>query len=328
MVGVLQGRGSDARRQTEFGVVGHGQGSFVIGHADDVGHWAKDLFLADTHRRFAVGKQGWREEITLGIAGHQTTAADQTCTFGLADVDVLHVLFKLGLGNHRADVGAGFQRVADLNRLHALGHGFNELVVNPGSNDEAARRRATLTGGVERALHRQLDRLLEVSVVENDLRVLAAHFQLDFGLTRHAADGDLTTNAHGTGEADTVDFRAVHQCIAHHTTAAHDQIEHAGREACAGDDFRQRPGATRHQVSRLEHDAVAVGQGRGDFPRRNGNREVPRGDQTNHAQGFASDFDVDARTHRRQIVAGQTQAFTGEELEDVAGAGHFADGFG
>ncbi|MNS58254.1 hypothetical protein D3C72_911690 [compost metagenome] len=169
--------------------------------------------------------------------------------------------------------------------------------------------------------------MLEVGVVENDLRVLAAHFQLDLGLARYAADGDLTTHAHGTGEADAVDFRAVDQCIAHHATAAHHQVEHTGREACAGDDFGQGPGATWNQVCGFQHDAVAVGQGRGDFPCRDGDREVPRGDQTDHAQGFASDFNVDARTHRRQVVAGQAQALAGEELEDIAGAGHFADGF-
>ncbi|VVN46230.1 hypothetical protein PS659_05852 [Pseudomonas fluorescens] len=327
VVGVLQRGSGDARRQPELGVVGHGQRCFVIGHADDVGHRAKDLFLADAHRRFAVGKQGWREEVTLGVARHQTTAADQACTFGLADVDVLHVLFKLRLRDHRTDIGASLQCMADLDRLHALGHGFDELVVDPGGDDEAAGSGATLASGVERALYRQLDRLLEVGVVENDLRVLAAHFQLDLGLPRHAADGDLTTDANGTGEADAVDFRAVDQCIAHHAAAAHHQVEHTGREACAGDDFGQGPGATRYQVRRFEHDAVAVGQGRSDFPCRDGNREVPRGDQTNHAQGFASHFNVDARTHRRQIVAGQAQAFTGEELEDVAGAGHFTDGF-
>ena len=123
-------------------------------------------------------------------------------------------------------------------------------------------------------------------------------------------------------------FGLLHHRVADHATAAHHQVEHAGREACAGDDFGQRPGATRHQVGRFEHDAVAIGQGRGDFPRRDRNREVPRGDQADHAQRFAGDFDVDARAHRRQVIAGQTQAFAGEELEDVAGAGHFANGFG
>ncbi|MOA04348.1 hypothetical protein D3C78_1238970 [compost metagenome] len=153
MVGVLQRRGSDARRQTELGVVGHGQRGFVIGDADDVGHRAEDLFLADAHRSFAVGKQGWRKEVTLGVARHQTTAADQTRTFGLADVDVLHVLLELRLRDHRTDIGTRLQCMADLDRLHALGHGFDELVVNPGGDDKAAGSRATLAGGVERALH-------------------------------------------------------------------------------------------------------------------------------------------------------------------------------
>ncbi|MNF74083.1 hypothetical protein D3C84_561060 [compost metagenome] len=170
--------------------------------------------------------------------------------------------------------------------------------------------------------------MLEVGIVENDLRVLAAHLQLYLGLARNAADGDLPANADRTGEADTVDLVVIDDGFTDHTTTAHHQVEHAGGEASTRDDLGQGPGATGYQVGRLEHHTVAVGQGRGDFPGRNGNREVPRGDQADHAQGFTGDFHVHARAYRRQIVAGQAQAFAGEELEDVTGTAHLANGFG
>ena len=35
-----------------------------------------------------------------------------------------------------------------------------------------------------------------------------------------------------------------------------------------------------------------------------------------------------ARAYRRQVIARQAQAFTGEKLEDIAGTAHFTDGFG
>ena len=47
-----------------------------------------------------------------------------------------------------------------------------------------------------------------------------------------------------------------------------------------------------------------------------------------HAHRLAGDFHADAGAHRGQRLARQTQAFAGEELEDVAGAGGFADAFG
>ena len=218
--------------------------------------------------------------------------------------------------------------MAHLDRLHALGHGGDKLVVDPRGDNQAARGRATLAGRVERTLYRQLDSLLEVGIVENDLRVLATHLQLHLGLARYTTDRDLTPNAHRPGETDAIDFRAVDQHVADHTATAHHQVEHTGGETGAGDDFGQGPGAARHQLGRLDHHAVAVGQGRGDFPRGDGDREVPRGDQTHHTEGFAGHFNVDARAHRRHVIARQAQAFTGEEFEDIAGAGHLANGFG
>ncbi len=155
----------------------------------------------------------------------------------------LQVLAELGFGNHRTDIGAGLQCMANLDRLHALGHGLDELVVDAGGDDQATRGRAALAGGVERTLHRQFDGLLEVGVVEDDLRVLAAHFQLHLGLARHAVDGDLPPHAHRTGKADAVDFRAVDQDFADHTAAAHHQVERTGRETGAGNDLGQGPGA-------------------------------------------------------------------------------------
>ncbi|MNF66278.1 hypothetical protein D3C84_480650 [compost metagenome] len=113
-----------------------------------------------------------------------------------------------------------------------------------------------------------------------------------------------------------------------HPAAAHHQVEHPGREAGAGDDFGNRPGAARHQIGRFQHHAVAVGQGRGDLPGRNGDGEIPRGDQADHPQRLAGHFHRDAGAHRGQHFAGLAQAFAGVELEDIAGAAHFADGLG
>ena len=43
------------------------------------------------------------------------------------------------------------------------------------------------------------------------------------------------------------------------------------------------------------------------------------------ADRLARDFDVDARTDRRDLFTGESKHFAGEELEDVAGANRFAD---
>ena len=169
--------------------------------------------------------------------------------------------------------------------------------------------------------------MLEIGIVEDDLRVLAAHFQLDFGLTRNTVDRDLASDAHGAGEADPVHFRVIDDGFTDHAAAAHHQVENTRREASPRDDLGQRPSATRDQVGGFENHAVAIGQGRGNFPGRDGNREVPRSDQTDHAQRFTGDLYMDARAHRRQVIARQAQALTGEKLEDITGAADFTDRF-
>ena len=86
--------------------------------------------------------------------------------------------------------------------------------------------------------------------------------------------------------------------------------------------------AARHEVGRLEHDRVAVGERRRDLPGRDGDREVPRRDHADDADRLAGDLDVDARAHGGELLAGEAQRLAGEEGEDLAGAGRLADALG
>lgn len=326
-LGVFQRGGADTGGQAELGVVGHGQRLVIILDLHHVGHRAEDFLAADAHVRVAVDEQRRRQEVAVGAAGHLLTATGQARALLLADLDVAQVLLQLGLGHHRADVDALLQRRADLDLADALDHRLDETVVDAFGDDDAAGSRAALAGGVEGALGAQLDGDLEVGVVQHDLRVLAAHFQLHLGATRHAGLDDAATDAHRTGEAHGIDLPGVDDGLADLTTAAHHQVEHAGREARPGDDLGDGPGAARHQVGRLDHHAVAEGQRRGDLPGRDGDGEVPGGDQADHAQRLAGDLDADPGADRLQRLASLAQALAGEELEDIAGTGDFADGF-
>ena len=60
----------------------------------------------------------------LGAAGQQAAA------FLDGDIDILQVAGKLGIGDRRAHLGGGIQRIADLQRLGAFGHRGDELVVD------------------------------------------------------------------------------------------------------------------------------------------------------------------------------------------------------
>src|SRR5690606_17947068 len=126
---------------------------------------------------------------------------------------------------------------AHLYPLDALDHGVDKAVMNTLGDDDAAGGGAALPRGIEGALGGELHRRFQVGVVENDLRVLAAHFQLDLGLACRAGCGNPATDAHGAGETDAIDAAVVDQHFADLAALAHHQVEHPGREARTGDDL-------------------------------------------------------------------------------------------
>src|SRR5690606_35889097 len=113
--------------------------------------------------------------------------------------------------------------------------------------------------------------------------------------------------------------------LADHRTLAHDEIENALWQTGAMQDIDNRPGATRHEVSRLEYDGVAVAKRWRDFPCRNGDREIRRRDDADNADRLPRYLNADARTRRRQNFTGKAKALACEEIENLAGADGFTN---
>src|SRR5690606_20299099 len=253
VIGVFQRGGADACRQTELGVVGHGQCFVIVLDAYHAGHGAEDLLAADTHVGRGVDEHRRRQEISLATAVHALAAAGQASAFLLANGDVAQVLIELGLGHHGADIDALLQRRTDLDLADTLDHGRDEAVVDAFGDNQAAGCRATLAGGVESALGRDFDGRIEVGIIEDDLWILAAHLQLDLSPPVHAGSGDAAADTHRTGKTDAIDSRILDQRLTDFTPLAHHQVEHPGGETRARDDLGDGPGATRYQVGRLDH---------------------------------------------------------------------------
>ena len=111
-------------------------------------------------------------------------------------------------------------------------------------------------------------------------------------------------------------------------TAPHNQVENAFGHTGANDDLGKGVGRAGHEVSRLEYDRVAESERRRDLPRRNGDRKIPRRDDSDHPDRLARRFDLDVRAHRCEFFAGDSQGLAGKEIEDLAGPRDFAGGFG
>jgi hypothetical protein len=94
------------------------------------------------------------------------------------------------------------------------------------------------------------------------------------------------------------------------------------------EDPDQLPGAARHELRRLDHHRVAERQRRRHLPGRDGDREVPRGDQPDDSEWLAGDLDGHARAYGRHHVPGQPDRLAGEELEDLPGPTHLGGRLG
>ena len=110
------------------------------------------------------------------------------------------------------------------------------------------------------------------------------------------------------------------QRLADRGAAPHHEIEHPRRDARAAARMsasaHAHPG---HEVGRLEHDAVAVGEGGGDLPRRDREREVPGRDRSPTTPiGSRVISTDDAGADGVMSCSLLSHRLAGEELEDVA----------
>ncbi len=129
---------------------------------------------------------------------------------------------------------------------------------------------------------------------------------------------DAGAGAVRAGEREAADERARGERLAHGGAGAGDEVEDAGRQAGVLQALDELERRQRRGRRRLEDDGVAVGERRRDLPGRDGDGEVPRRDDGDHAERLAP-----AEQHRlgrvgRQHFAGAAPALAGEVAQDVA----------
>jgi hypothetical protein len=134
------------------------------------------------------------------------------------------------LGDERADLSLGIERVADLQLPGALGEAVDELVVERRLDQNARARFAALAGRVVDRPDGARDRIVQVCVGEDDVRALAAE------LEGQALDGvrtqphDLPARRGRAREGDLVDTGVADEIRAGRLAAAGDDVDRARRE--------------------------------------------------------------------------------------------------
>ena len=167
------------------------------------------------------------------------------------------------------------------------------VVVDLVEDVEALRRGADLPGVEERgpgaAPGRHVDLVGDVGA--DDERVLAAHLQVDPGDPLRADGGDPLAGLDRAGERDALDPLVGHQRRADRAVAGDDVHDPGGEVVEARGD---REGRQRRELRGLRHGRVAGGERRGQLPRQQQQRVVPR-----HDAGHRPDRVLD---HQRELA--------------------------
>ena len=158
-----------------------------------------------------------------------------------------------------------------------------ELVVDALLRDHAARRGAALAGGAERRPEDPLDGEVEVGVVEDDDRVLAAELEVDVLEAVGRVLRDLDARLARAGERDHGHVGVRDDRVADLSPPPWTMLTTpAGTPASIRSSTKRSPSVGRVR-RRLEDDRVPADERGQDLPRRDRDREVPRRDHADDA---------------------------------------------
>ena len=175
--------------------------------------------------------------------------------------------------------------------------------------------------------HGVLDRPVEVRVVEDDERGVAAQFERHaLELRRGLGHQDLA-DLGGPRERDLADAAVAHEHVRDRRRApAHHDVEDARRKAGLGERPRDLERGEGGLLRGLEHDRAPGRQRGGDLPQDHRGGEVPRRDRRDDADRFLGDNDALVALMRRNDIAIDALGFLGKPLDEGGGIGDLALG--
>ncbi|KAJ6443171.1 WD40 repeat-like domain-containingprotein [Purpureocillium lavendulum] len=171
----LEVLGEDGGAKAVRRVVGPADGLCFVAEPADDDNGAEDFLLEDAHLVLDLGEDGRLDEEALGVDVERLATGNNLGALGLADLDVVQHPLVLSLGYLRALVRLGVPLVADTaDRLGGLRKLLDELVVDAVLDQDAGGGGADLALVGHDAQVRPLDGLLEVTIVKDKQRRLAA----------------------------------------------------------------------------------------------------------------------------------------------------------
>ena len=173
---------------------------------------------------------------------------------------------------------------------------------------------ARLPGERKTALHGEIYRLVEVGILHEDERVLAAELHLRARGERRAPM-DLLARGSGPREGDRAHRGRGGDDRSDFSGRAGDEVEHAFRQSARDERFREPVAAQRRVGGGLEHHRVAADKGRRDLARGDRDGEVPRRDDGDDAERLAHRVDQHVGVVLREALAAERLAFDRVEAQ-------------
>ncbi len=223
----LIGEGDDRRHRAEHLLAGH---SVEVARLDQ----GAGVPVAGTGRRAAAEETGAVDE-----GGHRRPmlGRDQRAHLGGRILGVTY-----------SQPGGGIHEQPD------------EPVVDRALDQDPGAGAAVLPGIPEDSARSRRRRPLQVAVLEDDVRRLAAQLQGDPLDPVRSTAHDLPADLGRPGEADLGDVGVLDQAIAHHPPGAHHHVDHPLGDARLEYELREAQRRQRGQLRRLEHGRVAAGE--------------------------------------------------------------------
>src|SRR5437762_4420018 len=174
-LGFVARAGVDGAGESELGVVGDVERIFEVACLDHRENGPKDLFLRDAGLRGNVGNYGGLDVVAAIRITDHISAIDQVA-LALADVDVLEDRLHGAFAYDRSH-SLVLSGLADFDLGDAVFEALEEHVIDALVDDGAGAGGALLSAEAEGRDSNTFNRSVEVGIVADDNRILAAHFE-------------------------------------------------------------------------------------------------------------------------------------------------------
>ena len=232
-----------------------------------------------------IGQQCRRIPVTPGWK--QAAGLLQFCALADTALDQGLDLLQLHSGIDRANIGVLVKRIADTQGLNAVAQFAKHRTVNAFLDEEARARTTDVTLVEKDCADDSFHSLVDWSVLENNIRGLAAQFERELLVRAREGLCDLLAYLGAVRESDFIDARMLNDgrtCC----TRTRDNVDNSRREICFLEYLCQAQSGNAGGFRWLQHHRAAAGKGRRDLPCRHEQREIPWNNLTGDSGRFGS----------------------------------------